>query len=348
MKGQRLYLLLFAVLLLTGCKTDFSPNADWKEVPSVYCLLDPDDSVTYVRVQKCYLESENLKGYAAIADSSNYAPGELEVRIYVWRDATALSQANATPLRTLDFDYEVLSDKPAGAFAYPSQPVYSHVNLPGDLNPSNYYQLVVRRKATGEVLAKAESDMVGDSEKTIWLDSPHPNIIGRTFSFRKNHSCSISWYPFANGRRYQTTLGFRYRCRYQQPDSLRGFDMSCADVISHFDEKTLSTAMSQSTFLSNIATMLGSDTTAKVIVDTISVTLSVCNEPLNAYLNSIQMMQSSLDQDQQIYTNIEGGVGVFASRRAHLTLLVPTDGSDSPPTGMHYLLENVGVGFEKH
>lgn len=343
-----LFILIFTPLLLAGCKADFSPNADWKEVPSVYCLLDQDDSVTYVRVQKCYLGDENLKNYASIADSSNYAPGELQVRIYVWQSQAAVSQAGASPLKTLDFNYEVLPDKPAGTFAYPNQPVYSHVNQPGDLNPNHYYQLVITRISTGEILAKAETDLIGDAKKEIWLDSPHPNIIGRTFSFRKNHNCSITWLPFTNGRRYQITLGFRYRCRYQQPDSLRGFTMSCADVISHFDETTLTVPMSQSTYMSNIVTFLAGDTMAKVFVDTVSIALAIGNEPLNAYLNSIDMMRGSLDQDQQVYTNIEGGVGLFASRRTHLMLLVPTDGSDSPPTGMHYLLENLGVGFEKY
>ncbi|MBR1792370.1 MAG: DUF4249 family protein [Bacteroidales bacterium] len=345
---RQLYIVLACMaILFSACRADFSPNAEWKEIPSVYCLLDQDDSVTYVRVQKCYLGDENLKQYATIADSSNYGPDELLVRIFVWASEDAMSQADAAPLKTLDFAYQLRTDKPAGTFYAPDQPVYCHVNKPGDLNPDYTYQLVVSKAATGQVISRATTHLIGDCAKTVWLESPHPSILGRSFNFRKNRGCIISWYPFPRGRRYQITLGFRYRCQYVQPEILRGISMTCPDVVSDFSESELYSTMSQDTYFTNIANALASDTTTKVYVDTLSITLFVCNEPLNAYLNSIDMMNGSLEQNQQVYTNIEGGVGVFGARRTHLSLLVPTDNSDVGPTGMHFLLEKLHVGFGK-
>ncbi len=49
-------LVLFAAsLLLASCEVDFSPNASWREIPVVYCVLDQDDDTSYVRVERCFL-----------------------------------------------------------------------------------------------------------------------------------------------------------------------------------------------------------------------------------------------------------------------------------------------------
>ena len=48
------------ILLFTSCKVEFSPNAEWKEVPVVWCVLDQMDDTTWVRVQRCFLGEDNL------------------------------------------------------------------------------------------------------------------------------------------------------------------------------------------------------------------------------------------------------------------------------------------------
>ena len=70
---------LLAALLFSACKVDFSPNAQWKELPVVYCILDQDDDTTWVRVQRCYLGQGNLYQYGSNYDSVNYPQGQLTV-----------------------------------------------------------------------------------------------------------------------------------------------------------------------------------------------------------------------------------------------------------------------------
>lgn len=342
---NRLFLILLLPFVLLSCKADFSPNADWKEVPSVYCVLDQDDSISYVRVQKCYLGSGNLKGYSQVADSTNYAAGELSVKILVWGSASDMARDGAIPLRTLNFDYTVLDDKSEGSFASPQQPVYCHVNAAGDLDPDNYYQLIVRKSATGQVIARSSTWLIGDAQHDPWIDRPHPTIYGRSISFRRQASCQIEWYAFPQGRCYQFDIRYYYRNFYLEPDSLRWVDMSLPVITSNLNERTLTTNLALSTFLAEIEHALANDTNTKVFVDSALVSLAVCNEPLNAYLNSIDMIKYASSQEQQLYSNIEGGVGVFGSRRAHLKLLVPTDNSDMPPMGLRYQIAQLGVGF---
>ena len=65
-------LLPLSIFLFYACEVEFSPNAEWKEVPSVYCILDQDDDTTWVRVEKCFLGEGSIYNYGMISDSINY------------------------------------------------------------------------------------------------------------------------------------------------------------------------------------------------------------------------------------------------------------------------------------
>ena len=70
-----------AMLLLTSCEVEFSPNAEWKEIPVVYCLLDQDDDTTWARVERCYLGEGSIYSYSGNTDSINYPAGSIEVQL---------------------------------------------------------------------------------------------------------------------------------------------------------------------------------------------------------------------------------------------------------------------------
>ena len=53
-------ILIAASLLLSACEVEFSPNAEWREIPVVYCVLDQDDDTTFVRVERCFLGEGNI------------------------------------------------------------------------------------------------------------------------------------------------------------------------------------------------------------------------------------------------------------------------------------------------
>ncbi|MBR1517745.1 MAG: DUF4249 family protein [Bacteroidales bacterium] len=338
---------LMAVMLFAACKADFNPNADWKEVPLVYCVLDQDDTVSYVRVQKCYLGDDNLKSYASIRDSSNYAEGELRVEILVWPDEASMVREGALPIRTLAFDYQMLHDKASGVFSSPDQPVYLHRNVVGDFDTSAYYQLVVTKVATGAILARSTTRLIGNPQHESWIETPHPSIYGRSFHFRRYSECPITWYAFSRGRRYQVQCQYYYRCRYVDPDSVRSIVMTLPYKVSTLTESQLTTALSSSTFFAEMEHALSADTSTKMFVDSARISLAICNEPLHAYLNSIDMIRSQMGQEQQLYSNIEGGIGVFGARRTHLSVCVPADASDVPPLGLHYLIRELNLGFQQ-
>jgi hypothetical protein len=80
MKKITTFVILFA-LFLVACETEFEVNADWKEVTVVYGLLDQSNDQQYIKINKAYLGIGDALQMASVADSINYNPADLEVKI---------------------------------------------------------------------------------------------------------------------------------------------------------------------------------------------------------------------------------------------------------------------------
>ena len=67
---------LFAVLLttitalFTNCSTEFDVYAEYEEIRVVYCVLNPDDSVQYIRIARAYQVEGDAIAYAGTTDLS--------------------------------------------------------------------------------------------------------------------------------------------------------------------------------------------------------------------------------------------------------------------------------------
>ena len=82
------------------------------------------------------------------------------------------------------------------------------------------------------------------------------------------------------------------------------------------------------------------DTNTKIYPMIFDIYIRACNEDLYAYFNSVDA-----GSDGSVYTNIEGGLGIFAARRTHIYRRVPGDPSDRPGIGLHALLRDSIPGF---
>ena len=350
MKKIAFYFLPFLLLSMVSCKVEFSPNAEWKDVPVVYCVLDPDDDTVWARVQRCYLSEGNLYQYATVVDSNNYPEGEIGVHLLAWR---GLRGSNNILTRTdVLMDRWILADtlrygKPEGGFAGGSQPIFYCVPNDGLERDSNcIFQLVVLKNSTGDTLAQSYTTLVGYGSRTIRggdtieevLTSPNGSR-GREFGYRVGCRGELRWNTIPRGRRYQPTITFFYRKR---GDTL-SVDIPGSYVTDPNNNLTLSSSsITQNRFLSYIKNALRDNTDTLYTVNNVDVNIAVCNEDLNAYLNAQEAYGSA--GNGQLYTNIEGGIGIFGSRRSHITVNVPCD-SIGKPGYLPQELINLHVGF---
>lgn len=347
---KHILIAISALLLFASCEVEFSPNDQWHNIPVVYCLLDQDDDTTFVRVQRCFLGEGNQYRYAAIFDSVNYPQGSVTVLMEEWNtwidNDGERHQYGDSPRRIYNFDYTLLTDKDSGIFFNTLQPVY-FCPTGGQLDTTCLYILKVIQNASGDTIAKAHTLLIRGNMK---LQQPNNVTLFQFGGASGNKSCDIKWTTIRNARQYQPIVRFYYRDfiinRSQIPwDTTitpHFIDIPCNVIKSNLRENVCSTKLEQNTFLSYIKKSLEGDTCNKNVIDTVDIFIHCGTEDLAAYLYASHPL-ATINQEPFIYTNIEGGIGVFAARRTHIFFRIGTPLSSASD----YIksLKELGVGF---
>lgn len=347
--SQKIFLSILILFLATSCKVEFSPNAAWRDVPVVYCVIDPDEDTVWARVQRCYLGEGNIYSYSSIFDSINYPQGDISVKLLAWkgkRGPHSSLQATQQIMHTWNLTYTLRTDKDSGTFSSPLQPLYyASVTGADALDTSWVYELLVIKSSSGDTIARAQTTLIGYSDVQTSNNEEYvvmkpSSSIASEFGFRVGCRGEIKFYTLPRARAYQPIIRFFYS---EHGDTLH-LDIPCDRLTDPHNYNMLSTKISQDRYLSYIREALIHDTAAKKMVNNVDVKLMVCNEELNAYLNSTA--QSGIGgQESQPYSNIVGGTGIFASRRAHISVNVPCD-SNIKEGYLSYMLNNLGVGLQ--
>lgn len=347
-------LLVSALLLLlfSSCKVEFSPNGPWNEIPVVYCLLDQGDDTTYVRVQHCYLAEGNQYQYASVPDSIYYPQDALTVQLEAWntwRDDMGVSHRyGESPAQVFTFNYTEQYDKEEGQFTTQRHPVYYYPTA-GLLDSNKIYRLVIIKNASGDTLATAETGLVCGNMSMV---SPN-NTLGFNFSgVGNNKTCNISWTSLKLARQYQPIVRFYYRdfiVNQLSPTTLdtvlvpHYIDIPCPVKKSNVNPGVaLSVLLEQSTFLNTIKENIDNPTVTKNIRDTVDIFVYCATEDLAAYIYA-STPSDGINQERQTYSNINGGLGVFAARRTHIVFTVHAPASAT--SDYKKKLKELGVGF---
>ena len=145
MKKIAIFLLLISTLFM-ACETDFEVNADWKEVMVVYGLLDQSETLQYIKINKAYLGEGDAMQMASVADSVNYNPENLEVKIFKVKDGVFGS------IDTLGFVtlYDTILEKEDGLFATDENIIYttpSNFFLTNNADEKDYILSIVNNKS---------------------------------------------------------------------------------------------------------------------------------------------------------------------------------------------------------
>lgn len=334
MRRYPLYILL-AALTLASCEVEFSPNAEWKEIPVVYCLIDQDDSLTTARVERCYLPQGDIYSPSVISDSINYAPGTIEVALLAF-DSTG-RQVDSIALAYTTVDRE------PGSFVHTGQPVYQAVTQ-GRLRENWRYRICVRHTDDHSLVASSSLvPLIGQVSQAVFNKPAYTEYNGvpsGQFSFnRAGATCLIEWDTLQHGRLYQPVI----RLYYSVHGDTTYVDIRASEAVSRGNQP-ISISYGREAFLGAVRDKLKDDTTTKRYLKQVDLYLSVGSEDYNAYHASLDA-GANISQGREPYTNIEGGLGVFASRRTHLHKWMPAD-SSTLENGLPAKLRGLGVGFE--
>ncbi|HRY32877.1 MAG TPA: hypothetical protein P5531_07905 [Bacteroidales bacterium] len=192
---KKLTCLAALLLLLTqSCTTDFEVNGTWKPITIVYGIINQNDSLSRIKINKAFLGEGDALQMAMNRDSNEY-PYKLDVRIQEW--------ANGQLVKTFPFDTMRVADKAEGPFYYPVQTIYA-ANTLNQLNQERTYKLLIDNPVTGESFM-AETGLV----YPFTVDKPKPTQ--SIIDFSEEGSTAVEWRTGKNGRRYQLMIRFNYK-----------------------------------------------------------------------------------------------------------------------------------------
>lgn len=183
--------LLFATL--TCCTTDINLIAPGDPLPVVYCLLDPEDSVQYVRLGSTY---------AVNPGDTNFRP-DLE-QILIDEEILVYLSAEYTD-RQQEVFYGSLVDtiiKDAGWFPSVVNQLYA---IPCVLKPDTKYSLYIHFTRSNRIV-HGETVSLGSLFTVI-----DPDIVpGREATLLPGIDFYVRFGPVVNGSVFQSTMTFRY------------------------------------------------------------------------------------------------------------------------------------------
>ncbi|MBP3762470.1 MAG: DUF4249 family protein [Bacteroidales bacterium] len=329
--------LVLASLAVASCEVEFTPNAEWKNVPVVYCVLDQDDDTSWVRLERCYLSSDGLFNYGSDPDSIHYDSAAVSVAV--------LAYSGETLRDSIPFSY-TLRPRSEGQFASGLQPAYFALTH-GRLKEEYTYVLRVRNTADNSVLASSKPISLIRTTQAQHIIKPSYtiNMSGDTlglFNFPDfvggEACCKFEWVEMENARLYQPVVRFFYVVE----DTLKHLDLRCQRTSAH-----RYVHYPRQVFLDEIKARLQDDPRPKRYTKHVDVYLHACTEELNAYMESVSQ-GSALDQNRAVYGNMDGGIGIFAARRTHLYKPFPADTTSARSASnasFYPQLEALGVGI---
>ena len=290
-------------VLFWGCSTDFDLTAEKKETMVIYGLLEPTDTVHYVKITRAFLDPQrNAYDIAKEKDSLYYE--DLSVRME--------EIVNGSVVKTITFQETLDSSKEPGTFHNPDQIIYK---ANASLNEDAAYRLVAKNNKTGYI-ATAETPLVKTTNFKLY--SPASSV---ALSENNNIVTKVKWQAAVNGKVYHVIM----RMKYVEISGTDTSEMEPLEMLLTSSKKSigtdgledLTTSLSRSQVFNYLVNNIPAPSSLQIKrkFTGIEFVISVGGEELSTYID-VSKAQIGLVQTQAKpeYTNVENGLGIFSSR----------------------------------
>ncbi len=326
---RKTLLVLSLIALFTSCDNDLKIIADWKAVPAVYGILNAQDSVHYIKLNKAFLGQGDVMMMAQEFDSLHFSVDQVGIRLLEKEEDDVPSQ-NGTNWQTRNtYELEPTNEfvRPEGVFSSPTQTIYKTT---APLNKDFYYALEVYRKSNDTIIAQTDG--------LIPILSPlsviNPNTYSPLVILPNSYVPKVEWRSVSGGKMYELSMRFNYM---EFPISgasdtlFKSIEINYPSIFSIDTDggDNMSYPLSYDQFLGFIAANIPDDPLVRRLVvgfdsspigtgvsikhACLDFTLSAAGEDLATYL-LLNENSNSLVLDRPEYSNIENGVGILSSR----------------------------------
>ncbi|MBT6815615.1 MAG: DUF4249 family protein [Flavobacteriales bacterium] len=294
------FLFLLSSILFSSCETDFTVNADWKEVTVVYGLLDQSQEKQYIRINKAFLGNENAYVMASVADSINYNPNNLEVKI---EKLSASGNVLATKILT-----DTIMFKEDGLFSVEENIIYVF-DTDNFLNEEKEYKLTITNLVSGNIISSQTKLIHNLSLMSAFNNSAYKmGFYSQSGDFSNT---TIEWTHSKNAAIYQMTLFVNYT--EYGADTIVKTVQKVYPIIEYDGNPNMSQQITGEEFFNLLAYNIPSSTTVNRRINNLDILFSVGTADLNTYIN-LNEPPTGIVQERDLFTNIDGGIGLFTAR----------------------------------
>jgi len=353
---RKTLLFLSSIALFTSCDNDLQIIADWKDVPVVYGILNAEDTVHYVKLNKAFLGQGDVMMMAQEFDSLNYSGEDVGLRLLEMEESNI---PNSDYVQRKQIELEPTDEfvKPEGVFSSPTQIIYKTAE---EIN-SNYFY-------TAEVYRKSNDTLIAYTQSPITIIKPvnitKPNSFSPLNITPTGYVPKVEWKSVAGGDLYELSMVFNYL----------EFPVSGGDTVPRSIKLDFPTRLSNDSgggqnmsyslefyqFLNFIAANIEEDPTVRRLVvgmeaaqvvsgfaishACLDFTLYAAGEDLSTYL-VLNQNTNSLVLDRPEYSNIENGIGILSSRTYDIVESVKITNSSNDEISTNEITEHLNFGY---
>ena len=320
-------------LIFSSCSTDFELNAPYETIPVVYGLLDQSKDTQFVKINRSFLGYGNNVDYAAINDCTHF-----EYVVAVLEEYNEFG--NLIDHDTLK-EFMVGNLQP-GIFYEDSQKVYYLETDNDSLKEENTYHLKVSVPDKG-LNFDAETDLI----KGTWLNFKFQTILYLAGSGFKVADVDLAttedgyleqtlrWTTAERGKRYELMLRLHYTEVYNdlsEQEKYLEWNLGRQISVSSSGGEEMFKDVSGGSFFNFVETQLqnyeNEDQVMKRVLgmDAVEIILTAGNEDLNTYMQ-VNEPVTGIVTERPIFTNVNNGIGIFASKYSTKVSTFLSDGS---------------------
>ena len=300
------------ILLMTigffSCKTDIDVNADPTDITVVYGLINPLDTVHYVKINKAFLGEGSALDLAANSSNYTYLEDELNVRLDGNGKSYLLTRVtNEVPKKIGIFDSSI-------------NVLYKFTE--SNINRDATYTLKIVNTRLENKEITAVTKIIGNSTVSVPKVTSSLRFWTGNVSFGNVVSEAITVSAGENVGRIQAYVVFNYLEHYSLTSGIIPVEKK---VIINLGEKNvvnssngkLNFLLNGGNFLDNIKADVSNPSTVAHFshreLKNITIELSVAGIDLSTFMEA-NAPSTTVNQDKPSYTNVINGIGIFSSR----------------------------------
>lgn len=310
MKYQIIISTLSILFAISGCKTEFSVNGEYQKTAIVNAIIDFNDTIHYLKINKTFLGDGNAFDFAAIPDSSYFSSV----------DGTVKEVVNGTVNRTFTLRDTLIENKDeSGVFYAPQQRLYYFYTAPNEKLDKDAILRLNLNLDNGDNIVTGETELVSG----LSIESPNdftPLALAEALVEDDTDYLrpSISFKTGTSAQYFDLRIIFRYNEFEGTNNTIKEFEWKVADLakdqLAVSPNNQASIVLNGKNFYEQVAAKISIDpAVTRRTVHSLDFVLTGGSQDLVNYI-AVNQPVSSLAQSKPTFTNLSGGLGIFTSR----------------------------------